>query len=213
MLRPFATIVTDRSFTVSVCCTVINISFIYITSSRISYQYQHLQHIHNFAQFESLNKIQLFLLLCSTINSTRGCNTQHSRHWLTSCRRSHTSCLLEVCFMSWVNVYSFSSVTHTHARAHARTHTHTHARTHTDTHTHTNTLTHARTHTHTHTHTDTQTHIHSHTHTHTHTRMHARTNTQTHNHLLYFTNNPPLTQPARQLWGTMFGIYKFTFDD
>ncbi len=50
-----------RSFYVSICCTVINISLIYITSMRnTSYKYQHLQLIHIFAQFESLNKIKMF---------------------------------------------------------------------------------------------------------------------------------------------------------
>ncbi len=49
-----------RSFYVSICSTVIKISLIYITSSRISYRYQHLQQIHISAQFESLNKTEQF---------------------------------------------------------------------------------------------------------------------------------------------------------
>ncbi len=41
-----------RSFYVSICSTVINISLIYITSIRISsYKYQHLQQIHIFELF------------------------------------------------------------------------------------------------------------------------------------------------------------------
>ncbi len=44
-----------RSCYVSICCTVIKISLIYITSIRISsYKYQHLHQM--FAQFESLNE-------------------------------------------------------------------------------------------------------------------------------------------------------------
>ncbi len=50
-----------RSFYVSICCTVIKISLIYITTIRISsYKYQHLQKIHIYAQFVSLNKTELF---------------------------------------------------------------------------------------------------------------------------------------------------------
>ncbi len=190
MLRPFATIVTDRSFTVSVCCTVINISFIYITSSRISYQYQHLQHIHNFAQFESLNKSSCFS--SSAPQSTRlEAVTRNTPGTDSLPVDAHTLPVYWKCVSCHESMSTVSALLHTHTRARTRAHTHTHARTHTHTHTQTHSHTHARTHTHTHTHTQTHRHTFTHTHTHTHTRMHARTNTQTHNHLLYFTNNPP----------------------
>ncbi len=57
------------SFYVSNYCTVIKISLIYITSSRIaSYKYQHLTKLYISAPFGPLNKTELFFLHILTIS-------------------------------------------------------------------------------------------------------------------------------------------------